>query len=270
MYVYIYIYIHIVVALRVVVCCCVGSVIVFCCFADLLCAVCCLLLRCAQGVENTMLEENIPTYHVAVCQIIGSANWTAKRRRAVKPTKWNWGMTTGMTALWRAAQKKQYPKTKHCLARGHSLLLIVVVVRLLLCLFVYVYYICLRARQERLPLDLWDVFLINLCDRPCLVVYILLELVFQIWYIFSLGLRRVPHLRGMLASVSQRRTSCRESDCIICLGSLFLSRSGQFSICQYSGEWKPYWRNQCWQIYAHRLHEYVGASAWVAPLGKYN
>ena len=37
-----------------------------------------------------------------------------------------------------------------------------------------------------------------------------------------------------------------------------------------SGEREPCWQKQCWQIYAHGLHGYVGASEWVAPLGNYS
>ena len=37
-----------------------------------------------------------------------------------------------------------------------------------------------------------------------------------------------------------------------------------------SGEWKPCWQKPCWQICARGLHGYVGASARVAPLGKYS
>ena len=44
---------------------------------------------------------------------------TAKRCRVLIPTKWNRGMTTGMTALWQAAPPKRYPNTNICLARGH-------------------------------------------------------------------------------------------------------------------------------------------------------
>ena len=36
-----------------------------------------------------------------------------------------------------------------------------------------------------------------------------------------------------------------------------------------SGPRKPCWHKPCWQIYALGLHGYVGASARVAPLGKY-
>ena len=35
-----------------------------------------------------------------------------------------------------------------------------------------------------------------------------------------------------------------------------------------SGKWQPCWQKPCWQIYAHGLHRYVGASAQVAPLRK--
>ena len=59
--------------------------------------------------------------HTAACQIIGHANQTATRHRVVIPTKWNWGMTTVMTTLWRVAPSKNgtLRPNKHCLARGH-------------------------------------------------------------------------------------------------------------------------------------------------------
>ena len=58
---------------------------------------------------------------MAACQIIGYANQTATRHRAVIPTKWSWAMTTGMTSPWRVAPpKKTVPQDHtHCLACGH-------------------------------------------------------------------------------------------------------------------------------------------------------
>ena len=58
--------------------------------------------------------------HMAVRQIVGYANQMAARHTAVIPTKWSWGVTTGMTTLWREAPQKWYPETKGCLARGHA------------------------------------------------------------------------------------------------------------------------------------------------------
>ena len=36
----------------------------------------------------------------------------ATRYRAVIPAQWNWGMTTGMTTLWRVSPPERYPKTE--------------------------------------------------------------------------------------------------------------------------------------------------------------
>ena len=52
-----------------------------------------------------------------VCKLNGHPPWSCHTY------KWNWGTTTGMTTLWRVAPPKRYPKTKHCLARGHVVLL---------------------------------------------------------------------------------------------------------------------------------------------------
>ena len=57
-----------------------------------------------------LLCDSATSWHTAVRQIIGYANWTATRHRVVTPAKWNWSMTTGMTALWRVAPPKTVPQ----------------------------------------------------------------------------------------------------------------------------------------------------------------
>ena len=83
----------------------------------------------------TLTLQTCKHVHVAVCQIIGYANWTATRHGVVIPAKWNWGMTSGMTTLGSPQNSTLRP----------NIVYIIVYIYIYTCLYIY---ICIERERD--------------------------------------------------------------------------------------------------------------------------